>query len=205
MRGVSIFSVSRVVLTLIVSCFFIQGNAQNDQIALRAIGKKEFSVKSLNGIPYTVVIESSNNDGQFHLGSTGRLTFKIDDMIDTRSTLRIVFEEEIYHSLEDKLLEQYKADIKWIQSELEIKESELKMFPTRPVFTDAGLEKLKGKVFEYVTNDRKESYFNKWIEKINYSVGAVGFFRELYGASNGEDNSQRHNFLPINIHEELNN
>ncbi len=190
-------------LLLLISCFFTQVQAQNEQISLRSISEQEFAVNSINGIPFTVVLEESNNDGQYHLPSGGSITFKVGDMIGKRSTLRIVFEEEMYHSLEDKLIEQYDSESNWIKERLDISESAFKMFPTRPVFTDQGLEKLKSKVFDYANTDEKEAYFNQWIEKINYSVGAVNFFRELYAASNGEDNGQRHNFLPINIYEEL--
>ncbi|TPN82279.1 hypothetical protein [Aquimarina algicola] len=182
---------------------FISANAQNEQISIQSISDKEFSVNSINGIPFTVVIEESNNDGQFHLPSGGSVTFRLYDMIENRSTLRIIFEEEMYHSLEDKLINQYTTELEWIGSTLNIKDNDLKMFPTRPVFTDAALEKLKSKVFDYVDTDEKEDYFNQWIEKINYSVGAVQYFSDMYAASNGENNSQRRDFLPINISEAL--
>ncbi len=203
MHRVNICVYKKYFLFLLFLCFVTLIKAQNEQISLESISKDEFSVNSINGIPYTIVLENSNNDGQYHLPSGGSRTFNLGDMIGTRSTIRIIFEEEMYHSLEDKLIEQYDADVEWITSFLEIKESELKMFPTRPVFTDAGLEKLKSKVFEYATTESKEAYFNQWIEKINYSVGAVNFFRELYAASNGANNSQRQNFLPINISKAL--
>ncbi len=203
MRGINVKNAKKSLLILVNLCFFVSAQAQNDQISLQSISEQEFAVNSINGIPFTVVLEDSNSDGQYHLPSGGSVTFKVADMIGKRSTLRIVFEEEMYHSLEDKLIEQYDSDVQWITNFLEIKEKDRKMFPTRPVFTDVGLEKLKSKVFEYATTDRKEDYFNQWIEKINYSVGAVDFFRKLYAASNGEDNEHRHNFLPINIHEEL--
>ncbi len=203
MYTVNFKNTKKLFFILLVLCFSLNTQAQNDQISIQSISDQEFAVNSINGIPFTVVLEESNNDGQYHLPSGGSVTFKTADMIGKRSTLRIIFEEEMYHSLEDKLIEQYDADVEWITSSLEIKESDLKMFPTRPVFTDAALEKLKQRVFQYTTTDRKEEYFNEWIEKINYSVGAVNFFRELYAASNGENNEQRHNFLPINIHQEL--
>lgn len=194
----------RLLLTLAIAfCFFTQTQAQNELIAIEPISDREFRVISANGIPFTVVLEESNTDGQFHLSSGGSIIFKTDDLIGKRSTLRIIFEEEMYHSLEDKLIEQYDSDVQWITNFLNITENELKMFPTRPVFTDAGLEKLKSKVFEYATTDSKERYFNQWIDKINYSVGAVQYFRGLYAASNGENNEHRRNFLPINIYEEL--
>ncbi len=193
----------KLLLTLMISSLFMQIKAQNDQVAIQPVNNQEFTVSSINGIPYTVVLENSNTDGQFHLGSSGELTFQVGDMIDIRSTLRIVFEDEIYHSLENKLIRQYQSDLKWIQSMLGIKEDEFRKLPSRPIFTDSNLEKLKAKVFEYATTDRKEGYFYEWIEKINYSVGAVNFFSELYAASNGEENGQRHNFLPINIYDEL--
>ncbi len=184
--------------------FFMNMQAQkNDQIVLQAIDNNEFMVRSVNGIPFTVVIEESNNDGRFHLGSNSTLTFKVDDMIGKRSTLRILLDDEIHLALEDKLVEQYQKDIDWVESYLEISESDLKIFPTRPIFKDADLEKLKGKIFEYADTDRKEEYFYKWIDKINYSVGAVQFFKELLAASKGADNGQRYNFLPINIYDEL--
>ncbi len=194
---------NKLVFVLAISCYFINVQAQNDQVSIEPVGEQEFRVSTANGIPYTIVLEESNNDGQYHLGSSGSLTFKIADMIDTRSTLRIVFEDEIYHSLENKLIKQYQSDLQWIESLLDVKEGEFKKLPSRPVFTDDGLEKLKATVFEYATTEKKEAYFYQWIEKINYSVGAVNFFRELYAASNGEDNEQRHNFLPINIYAEL--
>ncbi|WP_148639347.1 hypothetical protein [Aquimarina longa] len=203
MYEINIWNVKKVLLTVVIACFFIQVKAQNEQISIQSISDQEFEVRSLNGIPYTIVLEESNNDGQFHLGSNSSLTFKIEDMIDTRSTLRIVFEDEIYHSLENKLIKQYQTDLEWIESVLDIKEGEFKKLPSRPVYTDANLEKLKAKVFEYATTSKKEDYFNQWIEKINYSVGAVGYFQELYAASNGKDNAQRYNFLPINIYNEL--
>lgn len=203
MRGLNTWNTKKLLLIPVILCFFVQIQAQNDQVSLNRINNKEFTVSTVNGIPFTVVLEKSNNDGQYNLASNGNLTFKIEDMIDTRSTLRIVFEEEMYHSLENKLLEQYHSDVDWIKSALDIEEGEFEIFPSRPVFTDQGLEKLKAKVFEYTTTDKKEDTFNKWIEKINYSVGAVRFFNELYAASNGEENGQRHNFLPINIHEAL--
>ncbi len=203
MHVTNTMNTKKLLFILITLCFAIKTQAQNDQISLQSLSDQEFAVNSVNGIPFTVVLEESNSDGQYHLPSGGSVTFKIADMIGKRSTLRIVFEEEMYHSLEDKLIEQYDSDVQWITNFLEIKGNELKMFPTRPVFTDAGLEKLKSKVFQYTTTDKKEEYFNQWIEKINYSVGAVQYFRELYTASNGENNAQRHNFLPINIYEEL--
>lgn len=203
MRGLNTWNTKKLLLIPVILCFFVQIQAQNDQVSLNRINNKEFTVSTVNGIPFTVVLEKSNNDGQYNLASNGNLTFKIEDMIDTRSTLRIVFEEEMYHSLENKLLEQYHSDVDWIKSALDIEEGEFEIFPSRPVFTDQGLEKLKAKVFEYTTTDKKEDTFNKWIEKINYSVGAVRFFNELYAASNGEENGQRHNFLPINIYEAL--
>ncbi|AXT58951.1 hypothetical protein D1816_00815 [Aquimarina sp. AD10] len=191
--------------TLLILIFCIQIQAQNDQVTIEPMGKEEFSVRSLNGIPYTLVVEESNTDGQYHLGSTGYLTFKLDDMIQKRSTVRIVLEEEIHASLEEKLVKQYRSDVDWIKSLLDIKEdSEFKVFPSRPIFSDADLEKLKGQVFEYADTDNKEKRFYEWIEKINYSVGAVRYFRELYAASNGKNNEQRRNFLPINIYEALN-
>ncbi len=193
----------KLLLILVTLFLFTETQAQNELVALNPINGQEFNVVSTNGIPFTVILEESNSDGQYHLPSGGSVTFKTGDMIGTRSTLRIVFEEEMYHSLEDKLIEQYDSDVQWITNFLEIKESDRKMFPTRPVFTDAGLEKLKSKVFEHATTDSKERYFNQWIDKINYSVGAVQYFRDLYAASNGEDNEQRHNFLPINIYQEL--
>lgn len=203
MYRVKTSNTKKLLLIPVILCFFMQMQAQNDQISLERINNKEFTVSTINGIPFTVVLEKSNNDGQYHLASNGILTFRIEDMIDERSTLRIVFEEEMYHSLENKLLEQYRSDVDWIKLALDIEEGEFEIFPSRPVFTDQGLEKLKAKVFEYTTTDKKENNFNKWIEKINYSVGAVRFFNELYAASNGEDNEQRYNFLPINIYEAL--
>ncbi|GGX27244.1 hypothetical protein [Aquimarina muelleri] len=205
MYRLNIYNTKKLFLIPVVLCFFVQLQAQNDQISIDRVNDKEFTVSTVNGIPFTVVLEKSNNDGQYHLASNGNLTFKLEDMIDTRSTLRIVFEEEMYHSLENKLLEQYRSDVDWIKSVLDIEEGEFEIFPSRPVFTDQGLEKLKGKVFEYTTTDKKENDFNKWIEKINYSVGAGRFFNDLYAASNGENNGQRHNFLPINIYEALQN
>lgn len=205
MYQINIKNTKKIALAIFAICLFVQVQAQNEQIALEPISSEEFAVNSINGIPFTVVLEESNNDGQFHLPSGGSIRFNTGDMIGSRSTLRIVFEEEMYHSLEDKLIEQYDKDVEWISSSLEMKESDLKMFPTRPVFTDVALEKLKKKVFDYVNTDQQEGYFYKWIEKINYSVGAVQYFRELYAASNGENNAQRHNFLPINISQELRN
>ncbi|WP_271764708.1 hypothetical protein [Aquimarina algiphila] len=203
MRNVNTWNTKKLLLTLVILCFFIQMKAQNDQISIQSINDREFTVSSINGIPFTIVLENSNNDGQYQLGSNGRLTFKVEDLIGKRSTLRIVLQEKIFLSLEDKLVAQYQADVKWIESKLQITEGEFKIFPSRPIFTEAGLEKLKGKVFEYATSDKKEDYFNQWIEKVNYSYGAVGYFNEIFAASNGEDNAQRHNFLPINIYEEL--
>ncbi|MEW7290685.1 hypothetical protein [Aquimarina sp. 2304DJ70-9] len=203
MDQVNISANKKPFLLLLMLCFFTQVHAQNEQISIQSISNEEFAVNSINGIPFTVILEESNADGQYHLPSGGSITFKVGDMIGKRSTLRIIFEEEMYHSLEDKLIEQYDADVQWITSFLDIKGDKLKMFPTRPVFTDTGLEKLKSEVFQYTNTDKKEDYFNQWIEKINYSVGAVNFFRELYAASNGEKNAQRHNFLPINVYEEL--
>lgn len=203
MYGINIWNTKKLLLVLVISCFFIQGNAQNEQISIQPISDQEFEVRSLNGIPYTIVLEESNNDGQFHLGSNNSLTFKVGDMIAKRSTVRIVFEDEIYHSLENKLIKQYQTDLQWIENLLGVKEGEFKKLPSRPVFTNNGLEKLKGTVFEYANTDKKEENFYKWIEKINYSVGAVQFFRDLFAASNGENNAQKHNFLPINIYEEL--
>lgn len=204
MNRVHIDNAKKLLLIPVVLCFFMTMQAQNEHITIDPVSQQEFTVTSINGIPYTIVLEESNNDGQFHLGSNNsRLTFKTEDLIGKRSTLRIVFEEEMYHSLEDKLIEQYKSDVEWIETFLEITDKELKLFPTRPVFNEHGLEKLKARVFEYATTPKKEEVFNEWIEKINYSVGAVRYFRDLYAASNGENNEQRHNFLPINIYEEL--
>lgn len=199
----SIKKVKKLLFVIVAFSLFSQMQAQNDLVSIRSNGSEEFIVSSTNGIPFTVVLEESNNDGQFHLSSGGDFIFKKGDLIGTRSTVRIVFEEEMYHSLEDKLIEQYDSESNWIKSRLDISDAAFKMFPTRPVFTDAGLEKLKSKVFEYANTQEKEAYFNQWIEKINYSVGAVDYFRKLYAASNGEDNEQRRNFLPINIHQEL--
>ena len=202
MYRINILNVKKLMLTLVVLCFCSQLKAQNEQIAIEPINGQEFRVKSLNGIPFTVVLEESNNDGQFHMG-VNTLTFKTADMIGERSTLRIVFDREIYLSLENKIVEEYQADVKWIESKLQITEGEFEIFPSRPVFTDQGLEKLKAKVFEYTTSESKERDFNKWIDKINYSVGAMRFFKELYEASTGKKNEQSHNFEPINIHDEL--
>ena len=202
MYRINILNVKKLMLTLVVLCFCSQLKAQNEQIAIEPINGQEFRVKSLNGIPFTVVLEESNNDGQFHMG-VNTLTFKTADMIGERSTLRIVFDREIYLSLENKIVEEYQADVKWIESKLQITEGEFEIFPSRPVFTDQGLEKLKAKVFEYTTSESKERDFNKWIDKINYSVGAMRFFKDLYEASNGKQNGQSHNFEPINIHDEL--
>ncbi len=202
MYRVNILNVKKLLLTLVILCFCTQLKAQNEQIALEPVNDQEFMVKSLNGIPFTVVLEESNNDGQYHMG-VNTLTFKISDMISNRSTLRIVFDREIYLSLENKIVDEYQADVKWIESKLQITEGEFEIFPSRPVFTDQGLEKLKAKVFEYTTSESKERDFNKWIDKINYSVGAMRFFKDLYEASNGKKNGQSHNFEPINIHDEL--
>ncbi|WP_024772343.1 hypothetical protein [Aquimarina macrocephali] len=200
---INLQNVKKILLMLVVSCFFIQVNAQNELVSIQSISDQEFEVRSLNGIPFTVVLEESNNDGQFHLGINNSLTFKVGDMIAKRSTLRIVFEDELYHSLENKLIKQYQKDLQWIENLLGVKEGEFKKLPSRPVFSNNGLEKLKGTVFEYVNTDQKEEDFYKWIEKINYSVGAVQYFRDLFAASNGENNEQRRHFLPINIYEEL--
>ncbi|WP_160111934.1 hypothetical protein [Aquimarina sp. AU58] len=200
---VNLQNVKKILFMLVVSCFFMQVNAQNELVSIQSIGDQEFEVRSLNGIPFTIVLEESNNDGQFHLGINNSLTFKTGDMIGKRSTLRIVFEDELYHSLENKLIKQYQTDLQWIENLLGVKEGEFKKLPSRPVFTDNGLEKLKGTVFEYVNTDQKEEDFYKWIEKINYSVGAVKYFRDLFAASNGENNEQRHLFLPINIYDVL--
>ncbi|WP_438424200.1 hypothetical protein [Aquimarina macrocephali] len=200
---INLQNVKKILLMLVVSCFFMQVNAQNELVSIQSISDQEFEVRSLNGIPFTVVLEESNNDGQFHLGINNSLTFKVGDMIAKRSTLRIVFEDELYHSLENKLIKQYQKDLQWIENLLGVKEGEFKKLPSRPVFSNNGLEKLKGTVFEYVNTDQKEEDFYKWIEKINYSVGAVQYFRDLFAASNGENNEQRRHFLPINIYEEL--
>ncbi len=203
MQGVNIWKRNKIGFLILVLSFFTQVQAQqNEQISIDPISNEEFTVRSLNGIPFTVIIEKSNTDGQYHMGIND-LTFKVADMIDTRSTLRIVFEKEIYLSLENKLIDQYRKEVDWIKALLEIKGGEFEVFPSRPVLTDADLEKLKQKVFQYTTTPEKEDYFNQWIEKINYSVGAERFFKELYAASNGVNNSQRHNFLPINIYDEL--
>ncbi|WP_025743640.1 hypothetical protein [Aquimarina pacifica] len=199
------WNVKKLLPMVLALCFVLHIQAQkNDQIIIEPANSEEFNVRSVNGIPFTVVMEESNGDGQFHLGSNSTLTFKIDDLIAKRSTLRILLEEEIHLSLENKLVDQYQKDVQWIESYLEISEGDFKIFPSRPIFTDADLEKLKGKVFEYADTDAKEKYFYQWIDKINYSVGAVRFFKELYAASNGTNNEQRYNFLPINIYEELN-
>ncbi|WP_152538271.1 hypothetical protein [Aquimarina megaterium] len=200
---INIQNLKKIVLMLVMSCFFMQVNAQNELVSIQPISDQEFEVRSLNGIPFTIVLEESNNDGQFHLGINNSLIFKTGDMIGKRSTLRIVFEDELYHSLENKLIKQYQTDLQWIENLLGVKEGEFKKLPSRPVFTDNGLEKLKGTVFEYVNTDQKEEDFYKWIEKINYSVGAVKYFRDLYAASNGENNEQRRHFLPINIYDAL--
>ncbi|WP_159025596.1 hypothetical protein [Aquimarina sp. Aq78] len=200
---INLQNVKKILLMLVVSCFFMQVNAQNELVSIQSISDQEFEVRSLNGIPFTVVLEESNNDGQFHLGINNSLTFKVGDMIAKRSTVRIVFEDELYHSLENKLIKQYQTDLQWIENLLGVKEGEFKKLPSRPVFTDNGLEKLKGTVFEYVNTDQKEEDFYKWIEKINYSVGAVKYFRDLFAASNGENNEQRHHFLPINVYDAL--
>lgn len=200
---INLQNVKKILLMLVVSCSFMQVNAQNELVSIQSISDQEFEVRSLNGIPFTVVLEESNNDGQFHLGINNSLTFKVGDMIAKRSTLRIVFEDELYHSLENKLIKQYQKDLQWIENLLGVKEGEFKKLPSRPVFSNNGLEKLKGTVFEYVNTDQKEEDFYKWIEKINYSVGAVQYFRDLFAASNGENNEQRRHFLPINIYEEL--
>ena len=193
----------KLLLVLATLFFCTQIQAQNEQISIQRISSQEFEVRSINGIPFTVVLEGTNNDGQYLLPSGGSVSFNTSDIKDDKSTLRIIFEEEMYHSLENELIDQYHSELKWIVSVLDVKEDDSKKFPSRPVFTDAGLEKLKVKLFEYTTTDKKEDYFNQWIEKINYSVGAVQYLRGLYAASNGADNAQRHNFLPIKINEEL--
>ncbi len=185
----------------VCSCFVMQ--AQNEQISIELIGENKFGVSSTNGIPYTVVLESSNNDGQFNLASTGNITFKVADIIPNKSTLKIIFEEDIFHTFEENLIQQYHSDIEWVASSLDIPKNELKMFSIRLEYNDETLEALKAKVFEYAETDQKENSFNQWIEKINYSYGAIGYIRELYAASSGEDNSQRHNFLPIVVSKEL--
>ncbi|PKV51931.1 hypothetical protein ATE84_4031 [Aquimarina sp. MAR_2010_214] len=200
---ISLQNVKKILLMLVISCFFMQVNAQNELVSIQSISDQEFEVRSLNGIPFTVVLEESNSDGQFHLGINNSLTFKVGDMIGKRSTVRIVFEDELYHSLENKLIKQYQTDLQWIENLLGVKEGEFKKLPSRPVFTEAGLEKLKGTVFEYVNTDQEEEDFYKWIEKINYSVGAVKYFRDLFAASNGESNEQRRHFLPINVYNAL--
>ncbi len=203
MRNVNTWNTKKLLLTLVILCFFMQMKAQNDQISIQSVSDEEFTVSSINGIPFTIILENSNNDGQYQLGSNGRLTFKTEDLIGKRSTIRIVLQEKIFLSLEDELVDQYRSDVQWIESKLQITEAEFEIFPSRPIFSDEGLEKMKAKVFEYATTDRKEDYFNQWIEKVNYSYGAVGYFKEIYAASNGENNAQRYNFLPINIYEEL--
>ncbi|MBP2834000.1 hypothetical protein J8281_17525 [Aquimarina sp. U1-2] len=199
----NIENTKKYLLILLFAICFTGVQAQNDLISLRSVSDSEYEIQSTNGLPFTIVLENSNNDGQYHLPSGGSTIFKTEDLIGNRSTLRIIFEKEMYHSLEDKLIEQYDSDVQWITNFLEIKEKDKKMFPTRPVFSDVALEKLKSKVFDYATTDRKEDYFNQWIEKINYSVGAVDYFRKLYAASNGENNEHRYNFEPINIHAAL--
>ncbi|WP_103072195.1 hypothetical protein [Aquimarina sediminis] len=198
------WNTKKTLLILAVFGFFIQMQAQrNEQISIESISNEEFTVSSLNGIPFTIVLEESNNDGQFHLGVNRTLTFKVADLIEKRSTLRIIFEDEIYHSLENNLIAQYHSDLDWIESSLDIPKSVFEKLPTRPVFLNNSLEELKAKVFEYANTESQERYFNQWIEKINYSVGAVEYFQKLFTASNGESNEHRHNFLPINIYEEL--
>jgi len=105
--------------------------------------------------------------------------------------------------MEDNMIQEYRNDLQWVTKSLQIEETDLKMFTSRPVFTDASLEKLKRKIFEYTTTKEKENIFNQWIDKVNYSVGVIQYLRAIYAASNGEKNEHRSNFLPINIHNEL--
>ncbi|WP_160114533.1 hypothetical protein [Aquimarina sp. AU474] len=198
-------NIKQLLCIALILCAYNRVGAQNEQIAIEQINGNEFAVSSINGIPYTIVLESSNNDGQFNLASTGNITFKIGDVIPDKSTLRIVFEEDVFRTFEGNLIQQYHSDIEWISSSLDIPKNDLTIFALRLDYTDESLEELKGKVFEYAETDQKEDYFNQWIEKINYSYGAINFIREIYAASKGEDNSQRDNFLPIIISKELNN
>lgn len=191
-------------LNVFVICFFvIQSQAQDKQISIESFNQEEFIVKSLTGVPYTLIFENTSIDGQYHLASNGSLTFKIADMQGKKGMLRIVFEKEMHLRLENTLVGDYQKDVKWIESMLDIKEAEFKLFPSRPVFTDAEFDKLKSKVFEYTDTEIKEKYFYKWMEKVNYSVGVMRFFQDLYSASNGVENDQRAVFLPMNVYEEL--
>ncbi|GAA3512358.1 hypothetical protein GCM10022393_27630 [Aquimarina addita] len=185
-------------------CSYTYVSAQDQQIAVSPINQQEFEVRSLTGVPYTIIFEGSKIDGQYHLASNGSLTFKTADMVGTKSTLRIKFEKEMHLSMENKLVEDYRSDVEWVKSMLDITEKkEFELFPSRPIMTDEGFDKLKTKVFEYATTESKERYFYQWMDKVNYSVGAFRFFKSLYNASNGEDNEQRPNFLPINVYEVL--
>ena len=195
-------TIKKIVFIVAAFCFFSQAHAQNEHIALERINAEEFRVRSTNGIPFTVVLENSNNNGQYQLASNTELTFKFDD-VTRQSMIKIVFDRAAYQTMEDKIILQYRSDVEWIKSQLDITDDQSKLFPTRPIFDDRSLEALKSKVFQYTTTSTKENAFNKWIERVNYSYGAVLFLRELYAASNGENNPQSRNFESINVYEAL--
>ncbi len=194
--------IKKFLLILPVLCFITQVYGQNEQINIRQNSSQDFSITSANGIPFTVVLENSKKDGQYLLASDGELVFNMSD-ITPESTARLVFQRGIYDQMEEKVMVQYRIDVEWIKARLGISDDQSKLFPTRPIFDDPSLEKLKQKVYQYTETPKKEAYFNEWIDKINYSYGVVLFLREMYAASNGTSNGQSHNFTPVNLYQAL--
>jgi len=197
MQKTLIKSAKKLFIGFMTVCFFSQIHAQNEQISIRSVSDQEFEVTSNNGIPFIVILENSKKDGRYNLSGGSGLVFNVSDIIPSKSTLRIVYEEDTYHTMEDEMISQYRTELDWVAKELQVKDSDIKMFASRPVFSDANLDKLKRKVFEYTTTTEKEEIFSQWADKINYSVGVIQYLRNIYAASNGEKNEHSPNFVPI--------
>jgi len=187
---------------------FLSAQSNNGQIELKRISDTQFGVKSINGIPFTVILEKSKrkgqylSDGQYLLDSHRQLVFDLEDITE-ETTLRIVLEKQMYLTVQNNLVDQYTKDVQWIESKLSISEDKSKIFPTRPVMSDADAKKLKDKVVSYVDSQSTYDLYNQWEAKFDYSVASMRFFQQLYDASNGTKNESRSVFLPIKILEAL--
>lgn len=192
----------QLLITTLFLCWFSLLMGQNEEITIKPRGEKQFSVSSIKGTPFTVILENSEKDGNYQLQSETDLYFKTK-YINSKSTLKIVFEERMYLIVQNNLIRQYQSDVKWIKVMLEITKSEFKLFPEMPFFGKFEDSKQKARLQKYITNEKKKAYYEKYQEKLDYTVKTMTYFQDLYDASNGKDNNSRHNFLPINILDHL--
>jgi len=110
-------------ILLFFSLFFlVPVQAQDDLISIRSVSSSEYEVSSANGLPFILLLENSKNNGTYNISGGGGTVLNVTDIIPSKTTIRILFEKDAYYSMEDNMIQEYRNDLQWVTSALQIKE-----------------------------------------------------------------------------------